>query len=207
MVAIEGDDFEGRLCGRTRAPDQRRAQRGIVGVGVRNMSEAPGLRRLIFVDRIESCDILEAQELNTVNFDYAAREGAGDIFSRLSPRLVRIELDRRGAETDNRRNARVERAKNAGQMLDIRPDTGEIPSQILEADQNQVHAALIARKYAVCVQQRLLDLVILREADLEFEIQPLTPKGDYPLERFGGEGGGNAKTENFICRTMVRVRA
>ena len=65
------------------------------------------------------------------------------------------------------------------QMMRVRPDSGHIMlAQVLEPDGNDVDPVSISREFAAGIEQRLLNLVIGREPDVEIQVEVASPEGD-----------------------------
>ncbi len=82
------------------------------------------------------------------------------------------------------------------QMMRVRPDSLDIiPAKVLQPDGDKVNPVSIGRELAAGIEQRLLDLVIGRETDVEIQVEVASPKGDDWFEGLSGERGADAESE------------
>jgi hypothetical protein len=81
-------------------------------------------------------------------------------------------------------------------VIDIRPHPRKIePAEILEPDGDDIDTVSIRREHSSGVEQRLFHLVIRSEPHFTIQVQLPSPKRENRLQRLGGEGRADRKTE------------
>jgi len=71
------------------------------------------------------------------------------------------------------------RSYDLQEVMSVRPDSRHIMlAQVLKPNGNDIDPVSVGHKFAAGIEQRLLDLVIRREPDVEIQVEVAPPEGD-----------------------------
>ena len=175
------------------------ARRGLVGVNGRAFAEAQNEEREEPDVRPDIDDRVSIRELDAVaEVGLVLEDFPIDVI-----RFVAVEVD----DLDPvREDGPRPRAKARGHARRVgRLERGPVFVQpVLQAEDDHVDALAIPAERTRRVEQLLEDLIVRRELNARGQPKSFAPKPERFLERFGGEGRGDAKPRRFRQRRLTR---